>query len=440
MENKKPKEKRNNSIRLLTKQVSCFIFLVFLFLQKIFSQEIIIPKTKSIVGELVSIKILLDGKNFAHLKNNADNIKIISTSEFEIVNYELKKQIDNIEVLFEIKIFSLGKNIFNIFLNTKQINQTPIIIYTSFDEINTDTKFIWKLYSREDEQLVETPVQGEKYFLILCGEFENTLTKIKKVEWYSSENILLEIIESSENIKNITSDMLPQVISFNFVPLHYDIVNLPEIKIFYADTNQKEKTLIVPTQTLSTIKNTNLQKKQPLRRNLITTEKSLEKTSKEKILLAKENHKLRNELNKSIFKFKNIFKINEVEKDLKIKKSFFAGEKYLNFLIFILLCLTLLFLLIKFKLKKVLINLLTFVILILSITCLKKTFAKYAVVCGEYDVLIKIIPEANSESLVTVTAGETLIIKSVLNNWCYVKTYNGFEGWIEKENILIIEK
>lgn len=437
MEKQKRKEERNNTVRLLNKRKLCFVFLAFLFFQKFFSIEIIIPKTKSIVGELVSIKVLLNNKNFAHIKHNIDSFQLVSTSEFEIINCEIKKEENITEILFEIKIFSQGENIFNILFKDKQINQVPIKILTSFGEINETTKFVWKIYSYKDKSLVEKPVQGEKYFLILYGTFKNSESKITKVEWTHSENILLDAIESN---KNLIAFPLTQVIGFNFIPLHYSTINLPEIKIFYSDAKKKEKTIIIPTENLSTLKNTSEQKNKPQPQSVSTSEKPLEKNPEEKILLAKENHKLRSELNKSPFKLKNIFKINEVEKKLKIKNSFFAGKKYLSFLIFILLLLVLLFLLIKFKLKKNLIDLLALLIFILSIVSLKNYFMKYAVVCSEYDVLIKTIPETRSESVVNVAVGETLIVKSVLNNWCYVKTSNNFEGWVEEKNILFIDK
>lgn len=420
----------------ITLRLLIFLLQIFLFCFKTNGLELDIPNTVTEVNTPITIKIVLIKNDYKKILKKKNKIELKSKSDFEILNFSIRETTEQIFTNFEIKINNINENYFYLYLNNTKINNSKIKITTRFQRINPQTKFYWKIFNAEKKEVSEPIEQGNKYFLILYGEFYDDKNKILRVEYEVNHTILV-----TKNSKlNLKKENLTQVICFEIVALHYEKILLPSIEIFYDDLKKSYNKISIPIKYITTISkdnhsNENFQTKINNSSNLI-----LKKTySTEQLELAKKFFNLQVELSKNIFQFKKISELIEVKNNLGLKKTFLVIEKNI-FLVGIITCIfCFIFLIVKFKFKKLITNIFLLVFFILSVFMLKKFYTDYGVVFSKDEISLKIIPEEDANNTFNLQIGETIIIKKVLNNWYYIKTATNKTGWIEQTDILKID-
>lgn len=432
MEKQKQRAVKKSSIRLLA-----FSFLVQIFSLSLAQHEpkIEISTTQVEIGETINIKILVDKNNYKNILKRKNKIELKSESDFEIINYNLKDDGKNIEATFELKLNALGENYFYIFINNKKINHSEIKINVRLAEINTETEFSWKFF-RIDETNISPPIeQGKKYFLVLYGNFLNTKNRIVKIEYECPKTILLE----ENTTLKINQTNLTQVIAFEFMPLHYETVFLPNIDIFYTMQNSINNKITVSPVAVKTIPSETKTLKTPIPQNLITEKsKPLKKYSVEELALAKKVYDFRTSLSENIFQVNKLKELKLAETELGLEKTFFPYIRIVYFCVIILCVLVVIILLWRYKFKSIIANLIYILLFITALFFTQKTFAQYGVLFSECEVLLKNIPEENAQSSLNLQLGETVIIEESLNNWYYIKTAENKTGWVMSNEILKI--
>ena len=428
------RRKRANTLRLLI----AVLFFIPLFLSMNDSGIIFTVSSTHINVEQT---ITIDIKVIRDMDDNAAKNKVTlkSNSKFEIIFSEVKEYDAVIEASFEIKIDSIGECSFDVLLNDKKINNDkPITIYVLYPEINTTTKFVWKVFSLDGIEVQHPMTQGEKYILVLYGAYDSKSNSVTRATYEQTETMLLQ----ENKTVNMPYNFFTQVIAFEAIPLHYANVKTPIVNITYASSISGENKISISEEVFQTqekiyhenLGSIRIDSEQSASRGLILPKvfSDNELTAAMKIYL------LRTELEKSFLHFENIKRIEAIERKLKITKSFFPLRKQIMIGITALLALIFGLALVIFRSKKFLVITVLSSFLVLAIVCFKVYTARFGVVYAEQQPCIKAIPSQTSNQLCELQIGETVLIKSFTDDWCCIRTYGGIEGWIERKSILEI--
>lgn len=451
MARQKRRRFKKTSIRLLSLVFLCELFLISAKNKTTEKSSVIVQASGEQVKvyESVSIKITLDLKQ--NKAFNSSDIKLQSDADFEIISRRLKIYNQKLEVLFTIKIKSLGENYFYLFINNKKIEIPEIKITTKLNELNAQTKFTWKFFNKDKTEVKENIIQGGNYFLILYGDFFNDKSKIEKLEYNTPENVLIEKIDDVD----IKQKNVNQVIAFNILLLQYDKVSLPKIKIFYTDENKKPATISVPEKsikvfdmgtkqsnaisdkekndTLEILESATEKQKSNISKAETITDK---KYSQSEIALAKKVYEIRKSIFKNALQIKKLRELGHSEKTLHLKNSFNPLRK-IFFLCLTIIALTVFsFLLFKYKFKSIVVNAFCVFVLILSFIFIKKFFTRYGLLFSESKIMGFSIPEENAKTIRELQIGECVIIERKVDKWYYVKTSRQENFWLKENDVL----
>lgn len=425
------------SIRLLV----CIVHALMFFQVHAFERfEISVSNENSVIGESIDIKILLDKRQYKNILKENNLVALQSQSNFKIVEQNIKEYGTTIEFRFDIKIYSLGENYFYLFINNKKINEVKIKIIVRLAEISPETKFIWKVLDLNQDEVRAPLYTGQKYFLVLYGNFLNVKNHIQKVNYHFSENMLLE----ENNTVHSELENFSRVISFLFIPLEGTNILLPSVEIFYTDSRSLLQRILIPEEIITVIPTSSETKTLAAEKDVAEKKyehviKATRKYSSEDIRSAQEIYRLRCDVNHCRNVFENIKKIGMLEKQLGIEHAFSPYPKIFYAVLTISALLSLLFLFFVFKIKKLPLIFMSIFLLLAALFFFKRYSMQYAVLVSDTELAVKAIPEKNSQNIFLARIGETVIIEKKYNDWYFIKTIDNKRACIEASSILEIK-
>lgn len=426
----------------------CVRLLVLVFLLSIIfisfdndALAITVSDTAITTEQTVTIEIKIARDSYRNMLSVKNVLTLKSDASFEINTYELKEYNNIVEGLFEITISSLGESRFDVLLNDKKINQTPIKIFTVYPDIQSSTEFMWKIFTDDGTEITPPIIQGKKYFFVLYGAYHTTAHKIIDLSFEQSDTMLIE----KNNTVQIPHDFLTQVAAFECVPLHYDEVQVPIVRITYATPLKAENIVSTARLSVSSIPNDSAENEAVIpaislddKPKHVTHKPLVKKNSADKMSTAYQLYQLRSAAAKKFLHVETLTKIKQCENDLDIKKSFFPIRKQLMRIALILLCCISATLILVCRSKKLFVVFFSCVVLISIIGCFKINGDTYGVIYAEYPVTLASIPEQNAQRTVELQLGETVLIKNKTDEWCYVETCTDNSGWIKCNCLLEI--
>lgn len=250
------------------------------------------------------------------------------------------------------------------------------------------------------------------------------------------------IINTKENLYD---EALIPVASFEWLPLVYGSVNLPEIRIVATSYNGERIQLMFMQQKVNIIKskdNFNNQKEESIYGYAFVEDSTQNIATKEKKIISIQDcqnirdlrHKERNSF---IFtKYKAQRKAYEETLGIFDSKNESSLYLFYTFLIILTLLLLLLIIFALFKnLQKVIItSSFVCVFIVITIISFVNVNKKHAIVVKEE---IRNVPELSVDSISSIKIGTRVLVVRKASKWCFIQ-YGNSSGWILEEDLIFI--